>query len=212
MTVRQSQIVQDLLPDSAQAYELDLTAPSGSTGTQRQREFASGRACAHAALGQLRVAGHVGRNHDRSPSWPAGAIGSISHCAHLAIAIAALDTHIGSLGVDVEESGAVSSDLTAVIFTPAEQRLLGTGAGSALRTALFSMKEASYKCWFPITGTVLEFTDIEVSADPATGQFRADMVTESRRKSRHVQTQGRFAAHGDHVFATAWVGPEVISG
>lgn len=205
MSLRRSQILGGLLPDGAHAYEFSLGEDRSDTMTPRQREFSAGRACAHAALRQMGVDGPVGRNRDRSPAWPPGTKGSISHCAHFAVAVASCEVELKSLGVDVEDEGVVGADLNPVLFTASEHQLLAAMGRTSLRTALFSMKEASYKCWFPITGVVLEFTDIEVSPDPTTDHFTANMVTPSLRQPMHVQTQCRFSVHQGHVFATAWI-------
>lgn len=203
MTARRSQTLLALLPDHVHAYEADLAPGHGNPAERRQREFEAGRSCAQAALRDAHVEGFVGRNEDRSPAWPTGTVGSIAHCAHLAVAVAAADTDLLGLGVDVEDQGVVSDELIPILLTPAERSSMTRSATDL--TALFSMKEAAYKCWYPATAVVLDFVDIEVTVDPVTSTFRAAMVTSSRRRLRHVDVQGRYGIRDGHVFATAWM-------
>ncbi|MGB7448408.1 MAG: 4'-phosphopantetheinyl transferase superfamily protein, partial [Ornithinimicrobium sp.] len=149
------------------------------------------------------VTGEVGRRRDRSPSWPAGAVGSIAHCAHLALAVAASARDLTGLGVDVEDDAAVPVDLTSVVLTSAERAYV-TGERAHLLPAMFSMKEAAYKCWYPLTEVELDFTDIQVNLDAETGAFRADMVTAVLRRPMHLPVHGRMLRQRGHVYAAAW--------
>ncbi|MGY3133877.1 hypothetical protein ACVWZM_004559 [Bradyrhizobium sp. USDA 4501] len=66
---------------------------------KRRREFAAGRYCARCALSQLgfpTVA--IPSAPDRSPVWPAGALGSVSHDSSLCFAVAARRTAFRSIG------------------------------------------------------------------------------------------------------------------
>src|SRR5438874_13378259 len=57
-------------------------AAVASAVPSRQREFATGRACARQALAALGVAPvPLDRGAGGAPAWPAGGVGSITHCA-----------------------------------------------------------------------------------------------------------------------------------
>src|SRR5690606_10208561 len=116
---------------------------------------------------------------DRAPIWPAGVTGSITHHGALALAVAAPAGAQGlglTLGLDAEADEDLPGDLLALIFPdPAEQRLLA-GASQPLRRARegFAAKEAAYKCQFPRSRQLLEFTDLRLealAADAATLRF-----------------------------------------
>jgi 4'-phosphopantetheinyl transferase EntD len=116
----------------------------------RFREFVAGRTAAHRAIGQLTGAvAPVPRNADRSPSWPAGLCGSLSHSRHYAIGVVARLAQYRSIGVDIEEDWRVEEDLWDQVLTPAERDWLGGLPPSAAQRAaalMFSAKEAYFKC------------------------------------------------------------------
>ena len=207
MRPRTSLVLSGLLPDSVHAYEADLGPGDQEGSSARQREFAAGRACARAGLQQLGIDGRestVGRRRDRSPSWPVGAVGSIAHCPHLAVAVVGGDREFASLGVDVEDEAAVHAELAPVVLTPPE-RTGEEAERSDLLAAVFSMKEAAYKCWYPLTQIELDFADIRVRVEPVSGDFRAEMVTAARRRPLHLPVHGAVRHHGGHVYAAAWI-------
>ena len=147
--------------DPASLFEQERAAVARAIA-KRQREFASGRRCARALLSEL---GHPGvaipRNADRTPAWPAGVVGSISHCDDLCVvAVAPLGTLAG-LGVDVEPDAPLEAPLWRKICTPGE--LAGVVAASPPESRgrtvrlLFSAKEAFYKSVFPVLREVLGF-------------------------------------------------------
>ncbi|MGB3763604.1 MAG: 4'-phosphopantetheinyl transferase superfamily protein [Ornithinimicrobium sp.] len=204
MTVCRSEVLAGLLPTSVATFQTELDA-SCQTQSRRAAEFRAGRACAHAALRGLGVSGAVTRRPDRSPHWPPGTIGSISHCAHLAVAAASTDRGLLGLGVDVEEELHISADLDPLLFTSQERRLVRTAQHFPLAAILVSAKESAFKAWYPITGTQLEFTDVEITPDIPSRGFLADMLKPSQTGHQPARVRGRFARHAGHIFTTAWV-------
>lgn len=148
---------------------------------KRRRDFALGRACARAALLRLGVpAGPIPVGDERAPVWPPGVIGSISHCAGLAVAAVARRSEFAGLGIDVEPAAPVEEKLFSQIATERERRwleTLGPGQGEAARR-LFSAKESVYKCLHPIVGVFLGFHDCEVEMDLDGGSFVACVRSE----------------------------------
>lgn len=180
---------------------------------KRRREFAAGRRCARALLAQL---GHPGepllRNDDRTPRWPDGIVGSISHSAELCVvAIATRATH-ASLGVDVEPDAALEAPIWKKICTPGELESLVGAAPAAERgrvaRLVFSAKEATYKSVYPLMGKVFGFQDVELSIDFAQRRFtpRLDAAIAAQLPAGVVPS-GRFARRGGFVFAAATVPP-----
>jgi 4'-phosphopantetheinyl transferase EntD len=160
---------------------------------KRRRDFALGRACAHAALAGLdRDSGPIARGEDGAPRWPAGLVGSITHTDGYAAALVARATDFAGLGVDAEHIGGVTSDLWPRLFSPSERETLARQpdpAGAA--TLFFSAKEACHKAG---RERVLRFHDFEVA--PADDSFTA------RRGGEEFQ--GRFVVGGGLLLAVAW--------
>jgi 4'-phosphopantetheinyl transferase EntD len=100
-------------------------ASVGAITSERQREFQSGRACAKRALslyGVLDIDLPVGS--DRSPIWPAGFIGSITHVrknseGFCAAAVARSD-HFLALGIDVEYGAGLAAGVWPTILATSE--------------------------------------------------------------------------------------------
>ncbi|MEM7675131.1 MAG: hypothetical protein AAF449_03910, partial [Myxococcota bacterium] len=91
----------------------------------RVAEFATGRALARRLLGELGFApGPLVARKDRSPDWPTGAIGSITHTKHIAIVAAARGGPNDALGIDVEPRESLNPELNSLICTPYEVRWL----------------------------------------------------------------------------------------
>jgi 4'-phosphopantetheinyl transferase EntD len=129
--------------------------PEESTGIEqmapvRLREYIAGRTAARRAIRQLTGAiTPVPRNADRSPRWPAGLCGSLSHTRSYAIGVVANTEYFDAVGVDIEEDFRVGQDLWSQLFTPAELsflRPMPLSRAEQTASLLFSAKEAYYKC------------------------------------------------------------------
>ena len=69
----------------------------------RRREFALGRSLAHEALRAIGApAGPIEVGAHREPLWPAGTVGSITHCDGYVGAAVAARGDVRSVGVDAE--------------------------------------------------------------------------------------------------------------
>ena len=157
-----------------------------SPGDARRGDFIAGRRAAHDALAQIGIFGAVipsGPNNE--PVWPPGTVGSISHAGGFAVAVAARSDVLTAIGIDIELSGAVTSDVWPDIFQASEMAFVHSKPDAARRrfaTALFCLKEAFYKFQYPQTRQWLEFEDVEVLMDVGTHQ--------SRLRPRHPITMG----------------------
>jgi len=143
---------------------------------RRQREFAAGRACARRLLERLGLPpAAVPANADRSPIWPAGAIGSIAHDASICVVAVAKAGPLLSLGVDVEPDAPLEDELWPTVCSPRELAALlrrpGPERGAAARL-VFSAKESVYKCLHPLLRIPLRFHDVELEL-ASDGGFRA---------------------------------------
>ena len=148
--------------------------------TRRQAEFAAGRECAHAALAELGApAGAVPPGPAGEPRWPAGIVGSLTHCAgYRACAVARAET-VAAIGIDAEPARPLPAGLIETVATPAERYSL-----AEVRLAhpelpwellLFCAKEAVYKAWFPLTGHRLGFAGV-LAEFSAAGAFTAQIT------------------------------------
>jgi len=132
---------------------------------RRAYEFATGRYLVRCALEDLGVgACAVPRAEDRSPIWPDGLIGSITHANDLAIAAVARAGDFTSVGIDVEEPGRITEHLFGKLFTAVELELL-EDADPRLAGLMFSAKEAGYKAVNPRVGKFIGFQEAEVDVD-----------------------------------------------
>ena len=145
----------------------------------RRREFATVRACARLALRQLGLpASPIFRDADGAPRWPAGVVGSMTHCPGYRAAVVARAGDLCSVGLDAEPHAALPDDVREFVLRDEERARLSSWM--QLRPHLhwdrivFCAKEAVYKAWFPLTRRWLEFADVSVSLH-VNGSFRAQV-------------------------------------
>lgn len=153
----------------------------GRAVDKRRREFVTSRACARRALQQLGlppVAIPAGARGE--PRWPAGVVGSITHCAGYRACAAARAENLVTLGIDAEPGAPLPDGVLVEIASVEEREMLRELA--RLKPAvhwdrlLFSAKEAVYKAWFPLANRWLGFEDATVSVDPAASTFEARLL------------------------------------
>jgi 4'-phosphopantetheinyl transferase EntD len=163
---------------------------------KRRRDFALGRACAHAALSALGQGGAaIGKDENGAPLWPAGILGSITHTKAYAAALVAKAHHVGGVGVDAERVGDVTPDLWPRLFDSAECDYLMTLEGQPQQifaTLFFSAKEAVYKA-SGIKGALV-FREIHIA--PQDGGFTAVRSGQTLR--------GRYALQDDLLLTAVW--------
>jgi 4'-phosphopantetheinyl transferase EntD len=167
-------------PPEVHLFEEEEAAIAKAIETRR-REFGAVRHCARLALGELGapvtalVPGEGG-----APQWPAGVVGSMTHCEGYRAAAVAFDSDFHTLGIDAEPAQPLPERVLGAITLRAELAQL-----SALRAAddalpwdrlLFCCKEAVYKAWFPLVQTWLGFEDAEVTIDPGNRTFSVRFV------------------------------------
>lgn len=208
-----------LVPDGVAVRETDdpaawargllpAEAPAVARAVPRRRtEFEAGRNLARAALADLGLPGAaVPVGQHRSPVWPAGVVGSLTHCAGYCAAAVAPASRLGAVGVDAERRGRASPEIGARISLPAERRRLGADLDEGeWPTVLFSAKEAIYKAWWPVHRRWLGYEDADVSVDVGDGTFTARILVD--HDPVFARLAGRVAIAGDLVLAAAWLPP-----
>lgn len=140
--------------------------------------FSSARACARRALAEL---GHppaaILRGAHHEPLWPAGLVGSITHCRGYLAAVLAPAGAVPVLGIDAEPHAPLVPGLLAMIASAAErEHLAARPAGVHWDRLLFCAKESVYKAWFPLTGRWLDFDQAEIRFDSGAGSFTARLT------------------------------------
>ena len=150
---------------------------------KRRGEFATGRACARTALARLGVpAAPILPGWRGAPQWPAGVVGSITHCAGYRASAVALDRDVVTIGVDAEPNGPLPDGVLEVVASADEQAglaaLHASAQGVCWDRMLFCAKESVYKAWFPLTRRPLGFRDARVEFDPAGAAFSARLLVD----------------------------------
>lgn len=148
---------------------------------KRRREFTTARACARAALAKLGIpAAPILPGERGAPQWPAGVVGSITHCDGYRAAAVALGSDIATIGLDAEPHAPLPGGVLNAVSLPPERARLAELAVSAPGLCwdrmLFCAKEAVYKAWFPLTGRWLGFGDAHVDFDPVDETFTARLL------------------------------------
>ncbi|KEY56865.1 4'-phosphopantetheinyl transferase [Serratia sp. DD3] len=171
----------------------------------RRIEYLAGRYCAVQALCGLGMAApRVGRNADRSPRWPAGTYGSLSHTDNRVIACAVWQSEYAGVGIDIEKTvpQEMLPSLEHLVFTVPEREWVKTSPGLTVcqaATLLFSAKEAFYKFIYPQVHTHLDFTDLSLVALKE-GEFAIELQKELGRGWRKGKVvQGKYFFDDEQV-------------
>ncbi|HEY3685976.1 MAG TPA: 4'-phosphopantetheinyl transferase superfamily protein [Streptosporangiaceae bacterium] len=141
----------------------------------RRGEFAAVRHCARTALRALGAAPAPILPGERgAPLWPAGIVGSMTHCAGYRAAAVARARDIAALGIDAEPDEPLPEGVIDAVALPAERAAIGVLPPGPVcwDRLLFSAKEAVYKAWFPLARRWLGFDDAAIDLHPS-GAFHA---------------------------------------
>jgi 4'-phosphopantetheinyl transferase EntD len=138
---------------------------------------------------------------DRAPAWPAGFVGSISHCQTLCVVVVASASDICAIGVDVEPAAALDADVEPLVLTARDRDSIARlpprirALGGRL---VFSAKEAFYKAMFPTTGVFLDFTQAWVTFG-AEGDFCVTTSAAWPGPALSSPLVGRYGIEGPHL-------------
>ena len=165
---------------------------------KRQCEFSAGRAAARLAMGLPDQP--LPMRPDRTPLWPDGICGSISHSNSACLAVAAPLTLLRGLGLDLEPALPLDRDLWQTVLTPTEQHFLAClpEADRGLTAKLiFSAKEAAYKAQYPISERLFGFDGFEISITEQT--FIARFTTAVPGFAAMAELPGHWCFAGGHI-------------
>jgi 4'-phosphopantetheinyl transferase EntD len=148
------------------------------------------------------------------PIWPDDLVGSITHTDEwAAAAVARRDEGFVAIGIDLEPADALPPELWASVCAPEEQAKLtvirGMTPGLAARL-VFCMKEASFKCQYPLSCAMLEFADLAIDVDAGAGTFAATYQKAAPPFDVHDRLVGRFAISAGHVASAVVVTSERV--
>jgi len=150
---------------------------------KRRLEFTTGRACARQALAVLGVPPAPLLSGPRGePRWPAGVVGSITHCSGYRAAAVAASARAAAIGIDAEPDDPLPDGVLDAIAVPEElpmlRRLTAVRPDISWGRLLFSAKESVFKAWYPLTGRSLGFDQAIVAIELA-GSFNARILVDA---------------------------------
>jgi enterobactin synthetase component D len=195
---------------AALALGIELPAAVLRSVPKRQLEFIAGRVAARAALRGAGLAAPptIAMAADRAPVWPAGYTGSITHSAGSAWAVAAPDTLLRGVGIDLERvvDARLMRDIGDQVMTR-DDALVAVPHWPATRlfSLVFSAKESAYKCLAAHGGSELGFRDLCVCAvDGGTGSMRLRLLRPcAPQLPAGFELEGGFAASEQQLLT--WV-------
>jgi 4'-phosphopantetheinyl transferase EntD len=184
-------VIEELLPSGVVAVDTreDLVvelfpselAALGQAVDKRRREFVTARACARRALALLGLPPTPIATGERGqPLWPAGVVGSITHCAGFRACALARAEDLAGVGIDAEPHASLPEGVLGEIARPEElprlEELARAEPAVHWDRLLFCAKEAVYKVWFPLAQCWLGFEDATLTLDPAARTFHARLL------------------------------------
>jgi 4'-phosphopantetheinyl transferase EntD len=152
---------------------------------KRRLEFATGRDCARKALAKLggpRCS--ILAAPDRSPIWPPGFAGSISHTDGACGAVAVQSSERKGIGLDIENTTPLSDEVRPLVCSDADRAHFSTLPKLNMAgwdKIAFCGKEAFHKCQHPLTQRVVDFRKLSIrfSGGSTSGTFLVQTDTNS---------------------------------
>lgn len=159
---------------------------------KRRFEFSTGRWLARELFRELGVPEQpLLPSPQRDPAWPKQIVGSITHSSSMCAVLAAYAKDYRALGIDLELSSPPNADLADIILSPLEPARYRS---PEMLRLIFSAKESVYKGLYPITGTMLDFHDVEIRLQES--QLTFSVVTSHEKIQTTVE-------RGSGLFETA---------
>ncbi|MEO9328724.1 4'-phosphopantetheinyl transferase family protein [Gordonia aurantiaca] len=182
----------------------------GRAVEKRRREFTTVRHCARQALARIGFEPvPILKGEKGEPQWPAGVVGSLTHCDGYRAAVVAHAMGVRSLGIDAEPHDTLPDGVLEHTSLPAEREVLATRpAGLHWDRLLFCAKEATYKAWFPITRRWLGFEDAHITFEqtaPTGGTFTSRILIDPKAAdggSPVLEFHGRWLVERDIITTT----------
>jgi 4'-phosphopantetheinyl transferase EntD len=211
-------VIEEILPASVASAEAFGDEPDAQLWPEersvveraieaRQLEFATGRACARSALSRFGVpAVAIVAGAGGEPRWPAGIVGSITHCGAYRAAAVGRREDVGAVGIDAEPHSPLPDNVLDSVASEDDQAAFPASADLCWDRVLFSAKEAVFKAWYPLTKSWLGFEDVRLVISASEGTFTAGL----RRARRAVDGRRLIAFEGRWVVRNGLVLTAVV--
>ena len=205
--------VSALLPDDvAVSFSPALPAAAALRGpeadnvsgmvTKRLNEYTHGRHCAREALRALGESPQaIPTGADRSPQWPAGIVGTITHSGPLAAAAVARQNSYAGLGLDIETAEPLDTAAIGMILLPEER----DNHDASEAKLLFSIKEAVFKCIYPRVRCYVDFQEMRIELDRSAGRYSAVPCCDKFEPALIAGLEGRYVLASDYLASSAWL-------
>jgi 4'-phosphopantetheinyl transferase EntD len=153
----------------------------GRAVAKRRQEFATVRQCARRALADLGIGPVAILPGDRGePRWPPGVVGTMTHCDHYRAAAVARAATVATVGIDAEPHVPLPEGVLDAVSLAGERAhvadLTRARPGIAWDRLLFCAKEATYKAWYPLMHSWLDFAEAAITFDPDAGTFTSRLL------------------------------------
>ncbi|MFX0566463.1 4'-phosphopantetheinyl transferase [Kosakonia cowanii] len=185
-------------------YAIPFPARLHAAGVKRRAEYLAARYGAKLLLAHHGCDASVGSAADRSPIWPAGWCGSLSHTHDRAIAVIAPSGAGLTPGVDIEMLAPETMRETADMFTSAQEQALLAGCPLPYESALliaFSAKESLFKALYPEVRRFFDFDAARVcQLDAATQRITLELTQPlTAERTPGSQLTGYYTLAEDHL-------------
>lgn len=135
----------------------------------------------------------VGRRPTGDRDWPSGLVGSVTHKGTLILVAVAPRAECNGIGIDLERH--LPRDLRPIVGDVAPEGLPSGVPAEVAMTVAFSAKEAAFKAQYPLTGKLLQFSDVELEwGAPAISHY-----------TMSAKVAGLFLAIDAKLINTKWV-------
>lgn len=134
---------------------------------KRRVEYICARYCAGKAISKI-IPGYnevITNKLDRSPKWPPGIIGSITHTKNFAAVAVGSTNAIQGIGIDAEKIISLDtiSNIRKMIANGKEIQLASSFADERIfYTIVFSAKESIFKCIYPLVNKMFWYHDVSI--------------------------------------------------
>ncbi len=160
----------------------------------RQHEFSAGRQAARLALAELGLPScAIPMTVDRTPQWPMGVMGSITHCADVCLAAVVPSARVSGIGIDIEPATPLGRSLWPLVLCAEEiARLESAAEAELLAKSIFVAKEAAFKAQYGKSRTVFGFDGLRI--DWSGDQFEAVFIRDIACFQKGASVLGRYCA------------------
>lgn len=167
--------VADFHDDAAVRWRIPFDKTLSGAGKRRRAEYAAGRYIAQCLLQEAGYGDFILlRNADRTPFWPAGVCGTISHAGDIVLCALHIADSASGVGIDVEAmmTNDRAGQVQNVILNSAESAVLFSLPLKQRVTLAFSAKESVFKAVYPRLLRPMSFHDSEIlSHEPSSRQL-----------------------------------------